>query len=55
MLPEERAVWRESHEAGFNSEAELDADSGLQRVRCWAIHEPDWKREIIRSEVAECD
>jgi hypothetical protein len=30
-----------------------DPESGLQAVSCWPIHEPDWKREIIRSEVAE--
>ncbi len=31
----------------------LDPESGLQCVSCWPIHEPDWKREILRSEVAE--
>jgi hypothetical protein len=54
LLPEELAVWRESHETGLTAEATLDAETGLERVRCWAIHEPGWKREIMRSEVSEC-
>jgi hypothetical protein len=54
MLPEEHAVWRESHETGLTTEAILDTETGLERVRCWAIHEPSWKREILRSEIAEC-
>jgi hypothetical protein len=53
MLPEEQAVWCESHETSLASEATLDAAAGLERVRCWAIHEPVWKREILRSEIAE--
>jgi Zn-dependent peptidase ImmA (M78 family) len=53
LSPEEKAVWRESHELGLSTEAAVDAESGLQRVRCWAIHEPGWKREILRSEIAE--
>lgn len=53
MLPEEKVVWRESHDTGLTAEARLDAAVGLERVRCWAIHEPGWKREILRSEIAE--
>jgi hypothetical protein len=53
MLPEEKAVWQEVHDTGLPAEAILDAESGLELVRCWPIHEPGWKREILRSEVAE--
>jgi hypothetical protein len=53
--PEEKAVWRESHETGLVTDATLDAETGLERVRCWAIHEPGWKREILRGEIADCD
>jgi hypothetical protein len=53
MLPEEKAALRESHETGLETETALDAETGLERVRCWAIHEPGWKREILRSEIAE--
>jgi hypothetical protein len=54
LLPEEKAVWRQSHESGFIKESPIDAESGLENVRCWPIHEPGWKREILRSEIAEC-
>ncbi|MCI0333915.1 MAG: ImmA/IrrE family metallo-endopeptidase [Planctomycetes bacterium] len=54
LLPEEVAVWRDSHETGLHAEDVLDAESGLELVRCWAIHEPDWKREILWSKLAEC-
>lgn len=55
MLFEERAVWRETHESGFAADSPLDAESGLQHVTCWPVHELDWKREILRSEIAELD
>jgi IrrE N-terminal-like domain len=53
MLPEEEAIWRESHELGLPTEDKLDAETGLNMVRCWPVHEPGWKREILRSEIAE--
>jgi len=54
MLPEELGVWRESHATGVPCGATLDPNAtGLETVRCWPIHEPDWKREILRSEIAE--
>ncbi len=54
MLAEERAIWLETHESGLPMEATLDAETGLGLVRCWPIHEPGWKREIMRSEIADC-
>ncbi|HEX2476238.1 MAG TPA: ImmA/IrrE family metallo-endopeptidase [Lacipirellulaceae bacterium] len=53
MLPEEKAVWQEAHQTGLPAWERLDAECGLESVHCWPIHEPDWKREILRSEVAE--
>ena len=54
MLPEELAVWRESHERGEPASATLDpSTTGLESVRCWPIHEVAWKREILRSAIAE--
>ncbi len=54
MLPVELGVWRESHETGLTCGATLDPSvTGLESVRCWPIHEPDWKREILRSEIVE--
>jgi len=53
MLREEKSLWCEAHETGLPTETTLDAETGLGLVRCWPIHEPGWKREILRSEVAE--
>lgn len=53
LAAEERSVWQEGHVTGLPAFATADPESGLQAVSCWPIHEPDWKREIIRSEVAE--
>jgi hypothetical protein len=53
MLPEEKAVWKEAHETGLHSWDRLDAETGLESVHCWPVHEPDWKREILRSGIAE--
>jgi hypothetical protein len=52
MLAGEKAVWRETHQTGLPSSDLLDAECGLDFVRCWPVHEPGWKREIIRSEIA---
>lgn len=53
LLREERAVWRKAHKTGLVACNSLDAETGLESVCCWPIHEPGWKREIIRSEIAE--
>ena len=53
MLAEEKAVWREAHQTGLPSWDRLDAETGLESVHCWPVHEPDWKREILRSEIAD--
>jgi len=54
LLPQELDVWREAHEFGEPASAVLDPTAtGLESVRAWPIHEPSWKREILRSEIAE--
>ena len=54
LLPGERDAWRQSHELGVPASAVLDpAATGLESVRCWPVHEPGWKREVLRSEIAE--
>jgi Zn-dependent peptidase ImmA (M78 family) len=53
LLAEERSVWRSAHVTGLPASAALDAETGLEQVDCWAIHEPEWKREILRSAVVE--
>jgi hypothetical protein len=53
MLAEERAVWHDAHITGLPADEPLDSETGLEFVRCWPIHEPDWKREILRSAVSD--
>jgi hypothetical protein len=53
LLREEKAVWQAVHRTGLPVCESLDAETGLESVRCWPIHEPGWKREIIRSEIVE--
>src|SRR3954468_10488581 len=53
LIPEEQEAWRECHRTGATMDVSVDGETGLERVRAWAIHEPQWKREILRSEVAE--
>jgi Zn-dependent peptidase ImmA (M78 family) len=53
LLNEENAVWREVNQTGLPMYEKLDAETGLESVRCWPVHEPGWKREIIRSEISE--
>jgi uncharacterized protein DUF955 len=53
LLHEERAVWREVHASGMSACESLDAETGLESVQCWPVHEVGWKREILRSVVAD--
>jgi len=54
LLPEETNVWRAAHESGKPASATFDpTTTGLESVRCWPIHENDWKREIVRTAIAE--
>lgn len=55
LLPEEAKVWRAAHESGESESSSLDPRAtGLERVDAWPIHEADWKREIVRSRIADC-
>jgi hypothetical protein len=54
LLPDEMDVWRECHETGRPASASPDsASTCLEAIHAWPIHEPNWKREILRSAVAE--
>ncbi len=49
MAEVERDCRRRANEHGCLAEGEAPP----LRVQAWAIHEPDWKREILRTEVEE--
>ena len=54
LLPDELKAWRECHETSKPASASPDPTStSLESIRAWPIHEPDWKREILRSAIAE--
>ncbi|MEX2316485.1 MAG: ImmA/IrrE family metallo-endopeptidase [Pirellulales bacterium] len=54
LLPEELDALQKTHVTGLPVDESLDsAATGLERVRVWPVHEPGWKREILRSDVAE--
>lgn len=46
LAPLELAAWRSAHDA---AKPAIEADSAC-RVQAWPVHEPDWKREILRTE-----
>lgn len=49
LLPVERRVWRRVHETGL---AEEETHDGV-RVQGWSVHEPGWKRELLRTTATE--
>ena len=51
LAAEERRCWQTAHVAG---RPQRRAHQGLT-IRAWAIHEPDWKREILRTELPDGD
>jgi hypothetical protein len=54
LLPVELNAWRDCHSSGQRARALFDPfTTGLESVRVRPIHETDWKREILRSEIAE--
>ncbi len=54
MLPEEFDLWQHTHETSLpQCETADPGATGLEEIRCWPIHEPSWKREILRSQIAE--
>lgn len=47
LSPAEQDCWRTAHHSACPHE-QFD---GLSTIRAWPIHEPGWKREILRTEV----
>ena len=46
LLPLEQLAWHTAHEHALPA-TEADATC---RVEAWPVHEPDWKREILRTD-----
>jgi Zn-dependent peptidase ImmA (M78 family) len=54
LTPPERAAQAAAHDCGRPARCDAaELPDGIEDVRAWPIHEPDWKREIIRTQVSE--
>lgn len=54
MTPPEMDAWRVAHEEGVAACCEpCELPEEIEDVRAWAIHEPDWRREIIRTALVD--
>jgi hypothetical protein len=54
MTPPERDAWCASHDLGEPARcASRELPPGIDDVRAWPIHEPEWKREIIRTSLTD--
>jgi Zn-dependent peptidase ImmA (M78 family) len=50
LVPAEHGTWQVAHEDNRCAQYECrDLPDGLRDVRCWPVHEPGWKREILRT------
>lgn len=50
LVPAELSTWRTAHEKCLPAQYECqELPDGLRDVRCWPVHEPHWKREILRT------
>ncbi|MEM9185396.1 MAG: ImmA/IrrE family metallo-endopeptidase [Planctomycetota bacterium] len=50
----EREAWRECHESGLAVEF-ASRQASVERARCWPVHEPAWRREVLLTELPEVD
>lgn len=54
LTREESQAWKVAHNTGTICQLDCDPEkSGLETTTAWPVHEPDWKREIVRSRIAE--
>lgn len=54
MTPQESNVWQAAHDRGAATRCRASRlPEGLADIRAWPIHEPQWKREIVRTALAE--
>ncbi len=50
----ERDTWQAAYDCNHASRFEQAIlPAGIQDIRCWPVHEPDWRREILRTELAD--
>lgn len=56
LVPLEERLQRATHQFNQPRDVEIGCPAPITRVRVWPVHEPGWKREIMRTDLAEtCD
>jgi Zn-dependent peptidase ImmA (M78 family) len=54
MMPPEIDAWKVAHEQATAARCEQgELPEGIEDVRAWPVHEPQWRREIIRTALAD--
>jgi len=54
LTAEEKQTWHASFDEGKTSQYRGDhLPEEVEDVRCWPVHEPGWRREILRTALAE--
>jgi Zn-dependent peptidase ImmA (M78 family) len=50
LTPAEESAWQVAHERGEATRCDVrELPEGIEDVRAWPVHEPQWKREIVRT------
>ena len=50
----EATAWRATFASGQPTRCgPSELPEGIRRIRCWPVHEPGWRREILRTELEE--
>ena len=54
LTDEEASVCRSAFESGQATDyEESELPEGISQIRCWPVHEPGWRREILRTDLVE--
>ena len=52
LTPIESSIWRAAFETGRSQTCRRSQlPEGIEDIRCWPVHEPGWRREILRTEL----
>lgn len=52
LAPVESQTWRQTLESGRPASYDCaDLPESIASVRCWPVHEPQWRREFLRTEL----
>lgn len=50
LVPAESGTWQVAHQDNKATQYDCrDLPDGLRDIRCWPVHEPGWRREIVRT------